>query len=698
MERGQVSGGAVDSLNGHGRKTRKRGRSYFGYIVERGSSLHFRISVPKQLRQAIGKTEIRLSLGSIAYTEARPRAYLLASRINMLFRFIAGKMKEGKELDRSKLNSLMPKILNWELEYRESLLINDYCGESKENLARDLNEYGKEYSDRIYTSNEIDGSSVFDCIYSSIDDSERCIKDIKKKSVKSIVSQMGCSEDLASEMFDTFEDEIRTKEIKVDGNVFQARGYFDRISSIALKHTAKKVDGSFNMGVAHSELSQYFPDSSSTTQVDDGVFKRVERMPRDINDTSQLLTIGSAVDLYIEKLNKSIGKKNNKHGAKFKRRCLIEFSLIVGSNNLVSSLTIDILEGYADKLKHIPTRLNIERTKYDIKEYGINRHASGTLSAKTISKRLIDVSVFIDWLKGNRYIDKDHAESLRGIVGGGVRACKEQLNKEGGSPTRPYSMDELSKLFSAEAYLKWSRKKAYCFWGPLISLFTGMRMGEIMTLRCKDIKCTPDPLDCHTQNKAKSNHKQADGLYYIDLTSTKEKDLKSDSYAVYRPVPIHPFLIEIGLIDFVDKFSREEFIFRDGLMNNAKNEKDYPRQFLNRYKLTDMFIVHRRSLGIGRMKGETEGDMLDFHCFRNTMIAKMKDSYVNPEIRCEISGHSNGEDGTSKNKSHTDYGGKSSIEKKLNDGIMKLDFHEQIPDLKLLAQSKWAKGGVKKRN
>ncbi|ACU89000.1 site-specific integrase [Desulfomicrobium baculatum] len=691
MEKGQVSGGAAESLSGHGRKTRKRGRSYFGYIVERGSSLHFRISVPKQLRQAIGKTEIRLSLGSIAYTEARPRAYLLASRINMLFRFIAGKMKEGKQLDKSKLNSLMPKLLNWDLDYRESLLVNDYCGESKEDLARAFNEYGKEYSDRIYTSNEIDGSSVFDCIYGSIDDSDRDIKDVKHKSVKSIVSEMGCSESLASEMFDTFEDEIRTKESKVDGNVFQARGYFDRVSSIALKHTAKKVDGSFDINAAHKELSQYFLRSSEVESP--LIFGVAQDVVRSDSDTS----LGALVQQYVEKLDRSAGKANNKHGSKFKRRGLIELSLIVGKNAKVSNLTIDIIESYADKLKYIPTRLDIESMEYDINEYGVSRYASEALSNKTISKRLIDTRVFIDWLAGNRYIGKDHAESLMAIIGSGVKECKNQVDKEGGSPTRPYSMDELSGLFNIDSYLRWSKSKAYCFWAPLIALFTGMRMGEIMTLRRKDIKCTPDMLDCLVQANKKSNHKQKDGIYYIDLTSTKEKDLKTKSLSVYRPVPIHSFLIEIGLLDFVDKFSREEFIFRDGLMNNAGHENDYSRQFLNRYKLTDRFILHRRSLGIGRMKGETEGDMLDFHCFRNTVIARMKECYVNPEVRCEISGHSTGEEGTSNNESHNGYGGKFSVEQKLKDGIMKLDFHEQIPDLRLLAQSKWAKGGVKKR-
>ena len=641
MKTGMVSGGAIDSRNGHGGRTRKRGRSYFGYIVERGSSLHFRISVPKQLRQVMGKAEIRLSLGAIAYTVARPRAYLLASRTRMLFEFITERMKEGVELDKARLNTTMHKMLNWELGYREPMIAEIYFGKSAEYIAKDLREYSKEYSNRIYTSNEIDGTSVFDSWYCSVEDKKRKDKDLKKHVVNLVNAELGCGEELAGEVFDTFKEEICTSESKFDAGVFTARGFFDRVSSVALRHSANKIHDKFDIQEAHSELNRYFPQPAEATGSLVGSMSQiVGSVPQIINNTLSAITLGEAVDRYIKKLDVTLGKDGNKNGAKNKYHGLKELALIIGRDTMVSHITIDMMEEYADKLKHIPARFDIENMRHDINEFGVTRHAKKKLSPKTISKRLTDTSTLIEWMKGNRYIDKDHAKSLRSIVSGGVRECKERVKREGGSPTRPYSMDELSKIFDAETYLKWTRRRADYFWPPIIAVYTGMRMGEIMTLRRKDIKCTPDMMDYYVESKKKSRHtEQESGIYYIDLTSIVEKRLKDNGGASHRPIPIHPFLIEIGFLDYVARFSPEDFIFRGGLMLNSKRNGEYSTQFQSKYKLTDRFREYRISLDIGRMNGESDGDMLTFHCFRNTAIAKMRDSDVNPELRCEISGH-----------------------------------------------------------
>lgn len=671
-------------------RTSKRG-NYFGYLVERGSSLHFRVSVPKQLRQAMGKTEIRLSLGQVTYTVARPRAFLLVSRIRSLFEYVAIKVKEGKELDKSRLNATMHKLLNWKLDYLESMIADMYHSKDAEYIANDLRDYSKEITSKIYTNNEIDGMSVFDSWYCSIEDNKRNAKDLKDIVVDKVANELDCSKELASDVFDTFKEEIRTSEDRIGANVFTARGYVDRVTAIAYKHSANKVDGSFDINEAHRELSNYFPLDVEPSTLQHNVANKYN------GNTTTVLALGEAIEKYIERLDSRIGKSGNRHGSKFKRPALVEMGLILGKETLISNITADMIEGYADKLKHIPPRLHPDKLKFCINEFGVSKHSKETMATKTISKRLTDVSAFIEWLKGNRYIDKDHADSLRQVISYASRECKDALKREGGSPTRPYSISELSTLFSSEPYLKWTRKRPDYFWPPIIALFTGMRMGEIMTLRRKDIKVTPEPFDIHIEGKTTSRHNQKEGIHYIDLTSIREKRLKDDGAASHRPIPIHPFLVELGFIEYVQKFKREDFIFREGLMLNSNGSDDYRTQFKAQYKLTDRFITYRRSLGIGRQQGETEGDKLDFHCFRNTMIAKLRDCCVHPELRCEISGHADGEDGTSKNESHSGYGDKYSIEQKLHGGIMKLDFHEVIPELKLLAQSKWARGGVKKR-
>lgn len=689
METGIISDRANDKRKANTGASNRRRRAYFGYIVQRGSALHFRISVPNQLRQVIGKAEIRLSLGAIAYTEARPKAYLLAARSRMLFEFIANRIMEGLELDIDKVNALMHRVLSWELNYRESMILESYANKDNEYISKGLNEYSKEYSDRIYSSSEIDGSSVFDTLYQSVECKDNKSINVKNEAVRSISAELNCDKELASDMFNVFEDEIRTSENKVGIDVFKARGFFDRVSSLALKHVANKVDGNFSIKDAHEELAQYFPQSG---EVQSSVIVGVPQVAYNKVDS---ISLGEAVEQNIHKLNESKGKINNKHGAKFKAHALIEMSMIIGRELPVSKITVDIIDSYVEKLKHIPIRLSINNIKFDINEFGVTRNSTETLSFDTISKRLSDARRFVNWLKGNRYIDKDHSDMLNKRINEGINECESHIERNGGSQTRAYNIDELSKLFCADAYLKWTGRRADYFWPPIIALFTGMRMGEIMTLRCKDIKCTPELLDYHVQRKSTWREKPIDGLYYFDLTSTIEKDFKDGGKSSHRPVPIHPFLVELGLLGFVRQFKPTEFIFFDGLMINKGKESDYPHQFQNKYKLSDRFTTYRRERGVGRMAGEREGDILTFHCFRNTAITKMRDSNVNPEVRCEIVGHGDGE--IVANKEHKGYGDKFPIHKKLNDGIMELDFHELLPDLKLLAQSKWANGGVKKR-
>ena len=70
------------------------------------------------------------------------------------------------------------------------------------------------------------------------------------------------------------------------------------------------------------------------------------------------------------------------------------------------------------------------------------------------------------------------------------------------------------------------------FWLPLIALFTGMRLGEIIQLRCGDVR-------------------QVDGVWVIDLNTSDGNRLKNINSQ--RMVPIHSELMKIGLIDYAEK-------------------------------------------------------------------------------------------------------------------------------------------------
>lgn len=80
------------------------------------------------------------------------------------------------------------------------------------------------------------------------------------------------------------------------------------------------------------------------------------------------------------------------------------------------------------------------------------------------------------------------------------------------------------------------------FWVPLIALFSGLRMGEIVQLLRSDVK--------HDQ-----------GIWYFDINKSEEKSLKTASSK--RRVPVHRSLIDLGILQYVEQFSGQARIFPD---------------------------------------------------------------------------------------------------------------------------------------
>jgi len=102
----------------------------------------------------------------------------------------------------------------------------------------------------------------------------------------------------------------------------------------------------------------------------------------------------------------------------------------------------------------------------------------------------------------------------------------------------PFTADELERIFSSPVFSSGDRPKGgageAAYWLPLIALMTGMRLEEIGQLTADDMKIS-------------------EGIWYFDLVHAPEqgKHLKNDSSS--RQVPVHPKLIELGLLDLVSQ-------------------------------------------------------------------------------------------------------------------------------------------------
>ncbi|WP_152528743.1 hypothetical protein [Rhodoferax saidenbachensis] len=129
---------------------------------------------------------------------------------------------------------------------------------------------------------------------------------------------------------------------------------------------------------------------------------------------------------------------------------------------------------------------------------------------------------------------------------------QERLN-----PRRPYSDIEITKVFESDWYnprsTRWKGKMSSDlgarYWTPLICLFHGNRIREVMQLVASDFTRT-NGLDCMTIQAAIA------GVQPQLLAAGISRSLKNLS--TKRQVPLHPQLIALGFLEFLNKRRDED--------------------------------------------------------------------------------------------------------------------------------------------
>lgn len=176
-----------------------------------------------------------------------------------------------------------------------------------------------------------------------------------------------------------------------------------------------------------------------------------------------------------------------------------------------------------------------------------------------------------------------------------------------GSSWKPFTADELKRIFAPDTFLKQKRPADY--WLPLLGLFFGGRINEL----CQIMPAT--------------DVRQIDGVWSIAITDEGDgQQLKS--LAARRTVPIHPQLIELGFLDFVEDMKPYGGILFPYLTEDPNKG------------------------GFGATPSERWGKYLDsigitdsrkvFHSFRSTANDRLKQQGISEETRCQFVGHEHG--------------------------------------------------------
>lgn len=213
------------------------------------------------------------------------------------------------------------------------------------------------------------------------------------------------------------------------------------------------------------------------------------------------------------------------------------------------------------------------------------------IAPKTINNKLSQLSAFGAWLELNTTGFK--AERFRTTL---VRDARPDQRM------RPFSDAEVKAILQAKAFTGCESEKNqsapgtyrirdWRYWVPLISAYTGARLGEIAQLRCVDIR-------------------SVDGVWVFDITDEGEgQQLKTRTSR--RVVPVHSELVRLGLLDArqqaVDK--GHEWVFEEVVPDR------YGRRATPIGKWFRKFLAR---LGIAQ---DARGAL---HRFRHTVVTKLR--------------------------------------------------------------------------
>jgi integrase len=204
-----------------------------------------------------------------------------------------------------------------------------------------------------------------------------------------------------------------------------------------------------------------------------------------------------------------------------------------------------------------------------------------------------------EWaIRRNRYSGQNPIENAQHS-----RSMRARLVAEREEPHNPFSADDLQKIFEPSRYV--FIKKPCAYWLPVIALFTGARLGELCSLRKNDF------------------YEYKTGHWSIKITDSKTVN-------GIREIPLHHYLIESGLIQYITDVESAwpgcELIF-PYLKPAAKNGyANLPGRD---------FSLMKQQIGLSSDKV--------FHSFRKTLVSCLQYNGCTPEARKVFVGHDAGD-------------------------------------------------------
>jgi len=278
----------------------------------------------------------------------------------------------------------------------------------------------------------------------------------------------------------------------------------------------------------------------------------------------------------------------------------------LGVDTPINDITTEQCRNLRDIIKKMPKNYHQKyaRTGKTIGDVIANEKYE-VLAAKTISKYWAWIKAFFEWCYIEDYANANVAQKLT------VENAKSSINDR-----MPFNKEQLETFFNSPQYVGHGKHRTQegdevikdtMYWMPLVALYTGARLGELVTLQCKDII-------------------KQDRFYYISINTNSDlKNLKTKQSE--RVIPIHPDLLEIGFIKYVEEQNNKH-----GENSRLFHHIPIPKNAGASHTATKRFKTYINGIGLGNSG-------VVFHSFRHNFADSMRRAEIDAERMDALTGH-----------------------------------------------------------